>query len=131
MSIDTQRLSITRNGFCATIVSVAEHFGNWVKQERERLGITQAELARRSDTSRAQINKIEKDAIARAYPDTIRRLAKGLQVPEETIYQKAGMLTQMPEETKLSKELVYYFGMLSIADQQEVVNFVRFKASRL
>ncbi len=36
-------------------------FGQWVKQRRKALGLTQVELARRLPCSEATINKIEAD----------------------------------------------------------------------
>ena len=55
-------------------------FGLRVALSRERLGITQAELSRRSGLSKAIISQIENEKVYAVSTETVKKLAKALKV---------------------------------------------------
>ena len=60
-------------------------FGQIVKERRNSLGLTQAELARRVGCAVVTVRKIEYDAL-RPSVQIAERLAKALNIPEEEQY---------------------------------------------
>jgi transcriptional regulator with XRE-family HTH domain len=72
-------------------------FGLYLKEVRERKGISVNQLALESGISNAQISRIENGLRGIPKPDTIRKLADALKVTYEEMMDKAG---HMPEERK-------------------------------
>lgn len=66
-------------------------FSEFVRKRREQLGKSQAELARTSGLWREQVANIERDpSIRRMNPETLAGLAKGLEIPLDSILEAAG-----------------------------------------
>jgi transcriptional regulator with XRE-family HTH domain len=73
------------------MVDEVQNLGGIVKKQRNRLGLTLGELARKSGVSVSHLSRIEK---AERYPSPIilRRMAKPLQMDEEELFNLAGYL---------------------------------------
>src|SRR5262245_45811127 len=62
----------------------APSFGEWVRRYRERAGLSRDALAERTQLTTSGIAALERGRRQRPYPDTVRRLAEGLELsPEE------------------------------------------------
>ncbi len=57
--------------------------GAWIRQRRERLGLTQEDLALRAGLTAAGLASIERGRRQRPYPHTMRALATALELPDE------------------------------------------------
>jgi transcriptional regulator with XRE-family HTH domain len=69
-------------------VAAVVRLGATVRALREQLGLTLEELAERADLETQQLQKLEVGAIRNPTLVTIFRLAHGLKVPLETLFQK-------------------------------------------
>lgn len=76
-------------------------FGLWLQTEREKLGMSQAEFARKAGKDRAVISKIESGGAAPAV-ETYIAIANALNVSPETLFRKAGL---MPNVTSAQTRL--------------------------
>ncbi len=56
-----------------------------LKEHRERRGLTQMELAKLAEVSRATIARYEGGEARRPHPGTVRKLAKALKVRPEAL----------------------------------------------
>jgi transcriptional regulator with XRE-family HTH domain len=61
--------------------------GGKITKIRKAKGVTMRELAKLSGNSQANISDIENGKVAQPRPDTIRNLAKALQVEVDTLYE--------------------------------------------
>ncbi len=58
-------------------------------------------------------------------PDVCRAIANALNLPEETIFRRAGLLTSKPGTNESVEEVVYLFQQLSPEIQQFVLQALR------
>lgn len=56
--------------------------GSWLRLQREAAGLTQEELADRAGLSVRAISNLERDRTRRPHPDSLRRIARSLGLPE-------------------------------------------------
>jgi transcriptional regulator with XRE-family HTH domain len=99
---------------------------------RERHLDSQRELAKESGMSLGVINKILNGGRVKA--DTLEKLARGLGMPPEIIFQKAGYLEDAPIPGGLSPLLIRImsvFERLPEEDQDELLAMARLKLDRL
>ena len=99
-------------------------FGDWLRQERERRGLTQSDLARLASIHRSVINKLETGTIPT--PETLQSLGKGLKIPLENVYRAAGLLPPVTETTEQKEELVYLFDQMSKEKKKDLLNYAQF-----
>lgn len=59
--------------------------GTWLRQQREKAGLTQEELADRSGLSVRAISSLERDRTRRPHPDTLRRVARALDLGDAAV----------------------------------------------
>ena len=90
-------------------------FPSWLQTEMEERKISQAELSRLSGISPAQISKI----INMQSPpgsESCRAIAHALDLPEEEVFRKAGLLSPQVEEPP---NLGEWIRMFVLADEEE------------
>lgn len=103
-----------------------ENFSNWLRKELEKRDWSQADLARRSGVSTAQIARIlsGERGIGAA---SLQSIAKALKIPSETIYRAAGLLPPVSEEEALIQEIMHDFNELPPDEQINVAEYVKFR----
>lgn len=69
--------------------SLLEEYGALVRQHRDRQGMTQSELAERTDRSLELIGRIERGTAAPSF-DTIEAIAAALQTPVRDFFEIGG-----------------------------------------
>lgn len=102
----------------------AMNFGEKLRQARKAAGMTQKELAQAVELKHNAVSNWEK-GISSPDPDTIRRLCEILRMPPNFFFDTE-------ESTALSGVEFALFGevrQLSPEDQQDVLNFIRYKRS--
>ncbi len=67
---------------------IQQALGQAIRKHRERLNLTQEELAEKADTHRTYLADIERGARNPSI-ETVRRLAKALEIPISEIFQTA------------------------------------------
>lgn len=66
-------------------------FQEWLKQEIEKRGWTQNELARIAGTTSAQVSRVMTES-RNPGPEFCQQIARALKLPEEEIFLRAGLL---------------------------------------
>lgn len=109
--------------------------GAYVTQMRERLGLSQVELAERAGMNKGEINAIERGRVALPGADKRRRLAQALGVRHLDIIVAASELTpdEIPQQDAapepfphdpMKREIVEWLATLTAADAKSVWTFV-------
>jgi len=112
------------NGFYDKMYLMRNDFGNWLKLEREKRDLTQADLARLASVNRAVINKIETGT--NPTPETLRSIGKGLKIPLENIFRAAGILPEVSKSSSQKDDLLYLYDQLKKEGQEDLVTYARF-----
>lgn len=73
------------------------HFSDWLREEIYKRNMNNAELARLSGVTTAQISRIVAGTRG-AGPDACIAIAKGLQLPREEVFRARGWLLAQPED---------------------------------
>lgn len=85
----------------------------WLQAELDRRGWSQAELARRSGLSRGMISKLLAEGPhSQPQPQTLRALAKGLDLKPALVFQAAGELPPNPDADPWVEEKAYKLSRL-------------------
>lgn len=107
-------------------------FTEWIQAQLKQLGMSQAELSRRTGLSTGHVSMIvngDRDP----GPDACKAIAKAFDLPESVVFQAAGLLTGIHEEGEGSalKTMAHsLFDRLDVDDQEELVQFMRLKIQR-
>ncbi|MEK5477556.1 helix-turn-helix transcriptional regulator [Paenibacillus sp. FSL R5-0407] len=75
-------------------------FGEYLRELRELKDLSLNQLAEKSGVSNAQISRIENGLRELPRPETIKKLAQGLNVPATELMEKAGYFDGLNEEKK-------------------------------
>ena len=116
---------LTRNLNHAILFLVNDNFGFWLQQEREKIGLSQSDLARLSGLNRAVISKVENN-VSDPTPETLSTIARALRLPPETVFRIAGLLPPAPAHTEQIDELLYLFAQLPESQKPIAVDYIRF-----
>ncbi len=105
-------------------MATPNRFRDWLNAQLARKGWIQADLARASGITTAQISRIMsgRRGIGR---ESCNAIAKALGVPPETVLRAAGLLPDEPEENELTEELIYIFNQLTAESQVRAVAQLR------
>ena len=110
-------------------MTISEHFGNWVLVELEKRGAKQADLARATGLSTAYIANMVNNQKG-VSPDTCRKIASYLGVPELEVLRRAGIITTRPATSPLTEAIIELGGQLNADDQQTLLDLARAMALR-
>lgn len=80
-------------------------FGIWVRQEREKKGWLQADLARESGLYRSIINNIETGK-SRSSSDTLKALANALGYPPNLLFEFVDLLPRQSDLSAIKRKLL-------------------------
>ena len=90
-------------------------FKEWLSAEMKTRGWSQAELARRANTSRSAINGLLSGWRGPG-PDLARSIAHALKLPDETVFRAAGLLSPVSENESKFEDWKYLLEGLSDRD---------------
>lgn len=101
-----------------------ETFGDWLQNELQLRGWNQAELARRSRITTAQISRIMTGE-QNPGPTVCQKLARALHIPAEDVFRRAGLLPPVKEQPEGTAELIYHFTNLNEEDRKRLLIIAR------
>lgn len=101
-------------------------FGEFMLKAIREAKITQAELARLSGISAAQVSRLF-NGISEPGPDACRAFASALGIPTETVFRAAGFLPNRPGTDEDYEELKHLFNQMSDDEQREFLAMGRLK----
>jgi len=101
-----------------------ENFSGWLFDQIRASGKTQLELARDGGFSASQISRVLSGARDPG-SDFCRGIARALDLPEETVFRKAGLMSPEPPDTELLRALVHFFNKADLYKQRMIVAAAR------
>lgn len=119
----------TRNIVCAILFPMENNFGTWLKQEREKRGLSQSALGVLSGLNRAVVNKLENDPTIQPKPETLIAISKGLKVSRLVVFTAVGWLEDKGSDEYL-EEAAHLLSLLEGDDLEEIIQIARMKLDR-
>ena len=107
------------------LLTMNTDFPVWLREELAERHWTQAELAKRSGVSPAQITRVLSGERGLGELSIIA-IAQALKLPPEQVYRKAGLLPRQERSTDLVDELMHYFFQLPEPERIRLVEYARF-----
>ena len=95
--------------------TVNKEFSKWLQEEIDKREWTQADLARKTNLSRAAVSQVLSEN-RRPGPEFCRATAHALDLPEEEVFRQAGLLSPKLEEPP---GLGKWIRMFILADEDE------------
>ncbi len=105
------------------------NFVNWLLNEMDKRGMSQADLARASGLSKTAISKIISESRAPGH-EASSAIAKAFNFPPEIVFRKAGLLPEKGEEPPELKELTHLYLTASEEVQEDILEYARFKSRK-
>lgn len=104
-------------------------FASWLLGQMEQQGWSQAELARKADTSKQTISRIISGERGIG-TDVIVGIAGALNYPPEFIARMAGVFPAKNEDDPTEEELLYLYNKLSDEDKADIREWVRLQVEK-
>lgn len=95
-------------------------FGDWLLERLKEKDMSQAELARAADISRASISDVISGR-RNIGNDLAVSIARALRIPPEQIFRAAGILPAEKEANVKVEQIVYEVEKMDLDDQNEVL----------
>lgn len=108
------------------MLTMKQNLADMLLSELEERGWTQAELAKRSGITPAQISRIISGQRG-AETKTLVAIANALKMPPDTLLHAAELLPPDVEENEITKEIKYRTSELPVEDQKEVLEYVKYR----
>ncbi|WP_372367894.1 helix-turn-helix domain-containing protein [Candidatus Uabimicrobium sp. HlEnr_7] len=97
-----------------------------VKSLREKMQITQKELAEKSEIAHATISRIESGKIKELKSEAVKRLAAALEVSVDFLLGYNKQLRRQRKESPQLNELVNSYEKLSFKGKEQLDNYIQF-----
>lgn len=101
-------------------------FSEWLTEQMVVRDWTQADLARATGLSRGTVSNLLNN-VRSPGSDVLRSIAKGLNLPPETVYRTAGLLPKKPAIDEQIEEIMYEAAQLTEAEREELLAYIRMK----
>ncbi len=105
--------------------------GSKIRDLREEIGMSQAQLASQAELSQGYLSQIENDEVQNPSASVLFRLAQGLHVDPRCLLEAAGyrdVLGEKPDmeyETPVDPELLRFLARLPVEQQRYLLRFLR------
>lgn len=109
-----------------SIVNDKIAFVDWLLEEMNKQGLSQAALAKKAHVSRAAISNLINGARG-AGRDLLVSIARGLGLPPETVFRAAGLFPASPDIDEDYENLKYMFEQMSQKEKEEFLAYGRLK----
>jgi len=106
------------------------HFGQWLKDERQKRHWKQIEFARKAGESRSMIWKFE-NGTAMPSTKTFMQLAKALNLSPMTLFREAGLWPETSQQKMTLEDWENLLSQLPLNDQEELREIAILKLNRL
>lgn len=107
-----------------TIGEMMTEFAKWLEDELKSRRWTRADLSRATGLSQTAFSQIFKGQ-RKPGPDLCIAVARALEVPEEDVFRKAGLLPEKPEDDdKFAEETIERFKRLTVEQRRAVLEYV-------
>ena len=104
-------------------------FASWLQQEMNKRGLSNSELARRAGVTRGAIGNVLRGD-RNVGSELCLAIAKGLKIPADVIFQKAGLLpSNSTDDDPLAREVDFLLTQMTPAQRESALKFMRFLAN--
>jgi len=101
-------------------------FVEWLKEEADKKGLSQAEIARKGSLSKSQVSRVFSMTIAPSQ-EFILAISRVFQLSPEVVFIKAGLLPERNERNEKINEVVHILEQLDEENQSDVAEYVRLR----
>lgn len=98
-------------------------FADWLRDELERRGWSQSDLARKAGVHRQVINSYINHRRGKPDEDILRRVARAFGYSPETVFRAAGLLPPKPESSELTEKIVHLVNQMDDIDKADVLEY--------
>jgi transcriptional regulator with XRE-family HTH domain len=102
------------------------NFADWLVRELETRGMNQADLARASGLGNGSISDVIKGR-RKAGREFAESVARGLDLPVETVYQEAGFLPKKQAHNREVEQIMTLVDSMTKEEQKELLSYIRWK----
>ena len=109
-----------------------ETLGKTLKTTRENVSLTLKDVEIATGISNAYLSQLENDKIKKPSANVLYKLAKVYKINLNVLLTAAGIIekadqkTEENPQTMLEKEIAFYKDKLSIDEEKEIVEFIKF-----
>ena len=103
-------------------------FADWLRNELRLRDWSQSDLSRACNITTATVSRII-TGDRKVGKDVAIAIAKALRVPQEVVFQKAGILTSNIDD-ELTRQVTYYFNTLSEEGKKQALDFLDFLSEK-
>ena len=104
-------------------------FIEWLQGELNKREWTQAKFSKKSKISQSQITRIL-NGTRGIGPDTCKKIARALNLPEDDVFRQAGLLTSKPDDPPDLSEWIHLYRVAEVQDREYLLDIARALARR-
>ena len=104
-------------------------FVKWLLDEMETKGISQAELARRSNITQGTISRIVSGERNIGF-DVCVAISKALKIAPENVLRAAGLLPPVAANVSETENLLFLFDQMTNSKKKDLLNYAQFLLSK-
>jgi transcriptional regulator with XRE-family HTH domain len=102
-------------------------FVNWLQEELKNRGMNQSDLSRRSGISTGSISDVISGR-RKAGREFATAVARGFDLPVETVFQEAGFLPkEKPKHSREIEQIITIVENMPPDEQKELLSYIRWK----
>jgi len=105
-------------------------FGEWLNEELKKRGLSQYAFGKMIDVPPTHINHLI-NGRRKPSAEMLETIAKGLKLPQEEIYRRAGILPQAPPKSEQKEMLNYLFDRFPEKEKKDLLTYMRIKLMML
>lgn len=102
------------------------NFADWLINELQERGMNQADLARASGLGNGSISDVLKGR-RKAGREFAAAVAKGLDLPVETVFQEAGFLPKEKPHNREIEQIMTLVDGMTKDEQKELLSYIRWR----
>lgn len=104
-------------------------FVDWLLDELNKRSMSQADLARMSSITPAQISRIISGQ-RKPGEEALSSIARAFKLPPETVFRAAGLLPDEKPDNYLTVEANFLMSLLTPQQREEAIRYIRYLASQ-
>jgi transcriptional regulator with XRE-family HTH domain len=98
-----------------------QRFKEWLLEEMDKRGWSQADLARYANLNRAVINKLLNGVSNMPSHRTLIAIARAFKIPVEGVYRASGLLPEISEPDAVTEEILHNLNQLQNKKRKSMV----------
>lgn len=103
-----------------------ERFSDWLLKELKTRNMNQSDLAHAAKLGSGTISNIM-NGNRKVGQDTLSKIAIALNLPAETVFRAAGLLTPKSEEDEIIEQINHLAKDLPEQEQQDILEFIKLR----